>query len=218
MEKDSFIDTNVIYNYSVYQEKFKDEIALIIKKCYLYIASKKGKFIACFAVLEELEEIIKKRARLHKAVIEKIQRAEYFFENNSFISSRDVPFAKKLYEKYRNKKAEEASIELKMERTLSEIAIQKFLETNVDEKVIPIEQIDNELVKKIHDIIPNHADCKILASSLQLQKDRELFLFVTADSKDLDPNGYDFFKEHFEINYPKEKHKFPELLNLMFAK
>jgi len=52
---------------------------------------------------------------------------------------------------------------------------------------------------------------------LQLQSKRDIFLFVTADGNDFDPNGYEYLKEHFEINYPKEKYKFPELLNLMFT-
>ena len=66
------------------------------------------------------------------------------------------------------------------------------------------------MVNKIHDIISNHADCKILASALQLQKIREPFLFVTADGKDLAPNHYDFLKDHFKINYPKEGYLFPD--------
>ncbi len=217
MEKDSFFDTNVIFNYSNYHEQFKEESAPIVKKCYSYIQSKRGKFIVCGAVLEEIQEIIKKRARIHKAVVDKVNNPQISLENNTLVSKRDAPFAKQLYEKFKNSKIEEMANNFRFERRLSEIAIQKFLENNVDEKAIPIEQIENELVSKIHDIISNHADCKILASALQLQKDRELFLFVTADGKDLDPNGYDYLKEHFEINYPKEKHRFPELLNLMFV-
>lgn len=218
MEKDSFLDTNVIFSYSNYNEQLKEEFEDIIKKCYLYICGKKGRFIVCCAVLEELQETIKKRARIHKAVVNKIQNREYSFENNLLVSKRDIPFVKKLYEQFKNNEVEKVAIFFRLERRLSEIAIQKFLETNVDEKVIPLEQIQTELVNKIHDVISNHADCKILASALQLQKGREIFLFVTADGKDLAPNHYDFLKDQFKIDYPKEKYIFPELLNLMFTK
>lgn len=217
MEKDSFLDTNVIFSYSNYNEQSKEEFEEIIKKCYLYICSKKGRFIVCGAVLEELQETIKKRARIHKAVVSKIQNQEYSFENNLLVSKRDIPFVKKLYEQFKNNETEKVAIFFRLERRLSEIAIQKFLETDVDEKVIPLEQIQTELVNKIHDIISNHADCKILASALQSQQGREIFLFVTADEKDLAPNHYDFLKEHFEINYPKEKYQFPQLKNLYFV-
>jgi hypothetical protein len=218
MRKDNFFDTNVIFSYSNYHEQFKEELTPIVKRCYLFIISKNGRFIVCGAVIEEIFEIIKKRARIHKVVIDKIKNPEeYSFENSPLISKRDIPFAKKLYERFKNDDLNKVSEHLRLERSLSEIAIQKFLEKDVEEKVIPIEQIDNVLVNKIHDIINNHADCKILASAIQLQKTRDIFLFVTADSEDLDPNGYKFLKEYFEITYPKEKHKFPELHNLMFT-
>ena len=211
MVKDNFLDTNVIFSYSNY---IKENSKGIIKKCYLFIKNKQGDFILCGAVLEEISKIILKRANIHKAVVKKIEIEEFSFEN--LISKRDIPFAKKLYEKLKDRDIKETSIELARERDLSEIAIKKFLKIEVDEIVIPIEQIDNELVNKIHEIIPNHADCKILASAIQLQNTRAIFLFVTADGKDLDPNGYEYLKEHFEINYPSEKYKFPELHNLMF--
>lgn len=213
MEKDSFLDTNVIFNYSTYNEQSKE----IVKKCYLYIYNKTEKFIVCGAVLEELQEIMVKRARIHKIVIKKIADQNYSFEEDHLISKRDIPFAKQLYERLKNLRLEEASLELAKERDLSKIMIEKFLSVQIDEKVIPIEQIQTELINKIHNIISNHADCKILASALQLQRERELFLFVTADGKDLDPNSYDFLKDQFELNYPNEKYKFPELLNLMFV-
>lgn len=212
MEKDSFLDTNVIFSYSNYIPEQSKEI---IKRCYFYIFNKKGRFLVCGAVLEELFSIIIKRARIHKAVIKKIEDENFSFENS--ILKRDIPFAKQLYEKLKSQDHKKISAELARERDLSEIVIQRFLNTMIDERIIPIEQIDNELVNKIFVIIPNHADSKILASAIQFQKEKEILLFVTADGKDLDPNGYEFLKEQFEINYSKEKYKFPELLNLMFT-
>jgi hypothetical protein len=212
MVRDNFLDTNVIFNYSNYHEQSGD----IVKKCYFYICNKPGKFLICGAVLEELSEIIKVRARIHSVVIKKIEDPDYSFENNSSITFRDIPFAKKLYEKFKNNNVEEVANNFRLERRLSEIAIQKFLETSIGEKVIPIEQIQTELVNKIHNVVSNHADCKILASALQLQKNREIFLFVTADGKDLSPNHYSFLRDQFDIDYPKENWIFPELFNLMF--
>lgn len=213
MDKDSFLDTNIIFSYSNYNNQSKE----IVKKCYFYIINKKSKFIVCEAVLDELEKIRKKRARIHIGVIKKIENPEYSLEESFLISKRDIPFAKKLYEKFKNYGLEKTSNFLRLDRRNSEVRIDKFLHTKVNERVIPLEQIDNTLVNKIHDIILNHADCKILASALQFQSTRAIFLFVTADEKDLDPNGYEYLKEHFEINYSNEKYKFPELLNLMFT-
>jgi len=212
MGKDSFLDTNIIFSYSNYNEQSKE----VAKKCYFYIINKKSKFIVCGAVLDELERIRKKRARIHIEVTKKIENPEYSLEESFLISKRDIPFAKQLYEKFKSYNSKEISNFFKLDRKHSEVKVDKFLHTIVDEKVIPLEQININLVSKIHDIIPNHADCKILASAIQLQGVRAVFLFVTADGKDLDPNGYEYLKEQFEIDYPREKYKFPELHNLMF--
>jgi len=215
MEKDNFLDTNIIFHYSNYT----DSSSKIIKKCYFFIINKSGNFILCGAVLKELNEITIKRARVHKAVIEKIKNLEYLFEKSTLLSKQDISFAKQVYEKCKDKSKEEVERLLRIDREFSELKIEKFLQINVDEKVMLSNQINADLVNKIYDIIPNHADSKILASAIQLQsqEERKLFFFVTADKKDLDPNGYEYLKEHFEINYPKENYKFPELLNLMFT-
>ncbi|MBU2576336.1 MAG: hypothetical protein KKF50_01305 [Nanoarchaeota archaeon] len=213
MGKDNFLDTNIIFHYSNYT----DTASKIIEKCYFFVKNKSGRFILCWAVLKELEEITKKRARFHKAIIEKIKDTTYSIEDSPLISFRDIPFAKQIYEKYKNKSKEEIEKLFQIERNSSELKIKKFIQFSIDERGISLNQIDGELINKIHNIIPNHADCKILASALQLQKDRELFLFVTADGKDLDPNGYEFLKGQFEINYSKENWKFPELLNLVYT-
>lgn len=211
MAKDNFLDTNIIINYSNYNDEGSKDI---VKKCYSFVKNKNGHFIVCGAVIEKLSNHMIKRANIHKAVIKKIEDENFSFD--SMIPLKDVPFAIKLYGSLKDKGSKKASIELSKERDISDIMIQRFLKILVDEKVIPVGSIDNSLVNKIHDIIQNHADCKILASAIQLQKDREIFFFVTADAKDLDPNGYHYLKEHFEINYPKEKYKFPELRNLLF--
>ena len=190
MGKDNFLDTNVIFHYSNYN----DSSSNLLRKCYFFIINKLGNFILCEAVLKELNEIIKKRARVHKAVIEKIKNSKYSFEESSLLSKRDVPFVKQIYEKYKNKSEEEVERLLQIDRRYSELKIEKFLQINVDEKVVPLNQIKGDLVNKIHDIIPNHADSKILASAIQLQSQegKKLFLFVTADGKDLNPNGYEY--------------------------
>lgn len=213
MEKNSFLDTNIIFHYSNYTN-FSSNLT---EKCYLFVKNKKGEFILCWAVLEELNKIIIKRNRMHKAVVEKVKNIEYSFENNPLISFRDIPNAKKLYEKFKNLNLKDVKKILESQRRSSELKIEKFLQFQVDGKVIPLNQINNELVNRIHDIIPNHADCKILASALQLQSKRDIFLFVTADGNDFDPNGYKYLEEDFKINYPEEGYKFPELFNLMFV-
>jgi len=217
MEKDNFFDTNVIFNYC----KFTKNTKLgIIKKCYEYIKNKKGKFIICYFLKQELKNIVKKNKIFHKEIIEKVKDKSYKIgtsTESSFLRPKDIAYAIKTYELRKHISIEILANAFLEEETNLEIKIEVFFEKMVDEIVISLEQINVDLVNKLYDIIPNHADCKILASAIQLQGTRAIFLFVTADGKDLGPNGYDYLKEHFEINYPKEKWKFPELHNLMFV-
>jgi len=56
MTPDNFLDTNIIFHYSNYTDMSSE----VIKKCYFFVKNKSGNFILCWAVLKELDEIVKK--------------------------------------------------------------------------------------------------------------------------------------------------------------
>jgi predicted nucleic acid-binding protein len=211
MVTEEFLDTNIIVNYVNHNENSKK----IVKKTHDYVLEIKGKIILCGIVIKELNKLIERKSRIHKSVLILLENEEYDLSKN--LSSREVPFAKKLYAKFKNFDKEKLSKIFSQERILFEIEIDKFLKFKVDKIVIPISEVCPELVSKIHNLIQNIDDCKVLASALQYQKQEEsLFNFVTADAGDFFVNGYNDLKEHFEINYSKENWRFPELVNLMF--
>ena len=214
MDKDSFIDTNVIVHYAHYKE---DKSIEIVNRCYSYITNKSGKFIICYAVLNELYNVIKKLSIIHREVLAKVENSNHSFEKNKSLSERDISSMEKLYLTHKQMDLKKLSKIFASEREVFEIKIEQFLKYQLDEKVIPIENIKVELANKIREIIPNYADCKILASAFQLQEEREIFLLVTADGDHLDPNSYDYLKEHIQLSDLKKKPKFPELVNLMFT-
>ena len=212
MERDNFLDTNIIINYINFDEEFHSKIT---KKCRDYIIKNNAeKIILCFFVISELYNIMKKRANINHAVLQIIETGnENLYED---LPKRDIPYAKKLYLQFKGKNLEELEELFLKERIIFERKIEQFLKFKADIKVIQINQIKTELVSKIHNLISNHADCKVLASALQYQKtEKEKFNFVTAD-KDFAPNEYEFLEEQFEINYPKENWKFPNLVNLLY--
>jgi len=211
MGKDSFLDTNVIINYVNYQKEVSEDI---IKRCYLYVIDKKGKFIACYAVIKELNNIMTKLSVVHKEVLKKLEDEKYSLIESKNLSARDVPFAEKLYLKHKDLEISKTKNIFASGRDIFEIEIDKFLKNKTDARVIPLEQIKTELVNAIHETIKNYADCQILASALQYQEDKDTFLFVTADKKDIDPNGYEYLKDYGIL----KKYKFPELHNLMFTR
>lgn len=209
MPLDSFLDTNVIINYANYQ---KDRSEEIIAKCYFYVINKKGRFLVCYAVLRELSNIMTKLSVLHKEVLKKIENENYSLKESKYLSKKDVLFAEKLF--LTNKELDKNKLKeiFASERDIFGIEIDRFLKSKVDARVIPLDQIKIELVNAFRDIVENYADCQILASALQHQKDNETFLIVTADKKDLNPNNYEYVKSYGIL----KDYKFPELHNLCF--
>ena len=208
MEKDSFLDTNVIINFTRYQKDKSDELTT---KCYLYLSKKQGKFIVCYAVVRELSNVMSKLSVIHKEVLRKVSNESYSLATSTNLSKRDVPFTEKLYASYKSRDQRELQEIFASERDTFEIELERFLKNKVDFKVIPLEQIKVELVNLLRDIIENYADCQIVASALQHQAEqKELFLFVTADKKDLYPGNYEFIKDYGLL----KRYRFPELHNL----
>ncbi|MEI6731921.1 MAG: PIN domain-containing protein [archaeon] len=212
MSQASFLDTNVIINYANYQKDKSDEI---VQKCYSYVISKPGKFIVCYAVIRELSNVITKRSIIHKEVLRKIENNTYSFADSKNLSKRDIPFAEKLYLSFSKMDKEKLKETLASERDIFEIEIERFLKNKVDLRVVPIDQIKFELTNLIREVIENYADCQILASALQYQTEQksEIFLFVTTDKKDLNPNSYDYLKDYGSL----KNYIFPELHNLLFV-
>lgn len=213
MQRDEFLDTNIVMNYLNYNERSKT----IVKKSYEYVLSTNGKIILCGMVVKELRKIQDRKSRIHRAVLSLLKDENYNL--SKILYSKEIPFAKKLYAKYNRVDEEELSKIFGRERAFFEIELDKFLKFGIEKLVIQISEIDSSLVSKLHNSIENIDDCKVLASALQHQKTEDkLFNFVTADDGDFFINGYEYIKEDFEINYSKENWRFPNLVNLMITK
>lgn len=209
--KDSFFDANIIINFAKYQEGARGEIIL---RCYSCVSNKKGRFIVCYAVVRELYNQISNLAQIHKQILKKIEDEGYPLAEKGNLSKKNLLIAEKLYLLNKEKDKEEVKKNFAEQRNIFELEIERFLKLNIDEKVIPLEEIDSNLTNRVFDIIPNYADSRIIASALQYQKNRPVFLFVTADEKHINSNNYSFLREQFKITPLKEEYEFPELVNL----
>lgn len=213
MQKDSFFDTSVVIHYASFSIEISHDLN---KRCYNCIQCKKGNFIICRYVEDEIYAVVSKRKIIHNEVITKLLDAKYVIGNSQLskeLSQNDIAYAKKLYENFKDKTPKEVFGILLSERVSFEMRIDQFLKSKVDEKLIPTKDISEELVNLIRETISDYADCKVLASALQAQLDKNLFFFVTADSH-FDKSGYEFMKEDSRF----KKYKFPELKNMLFEK
>lgn len=207
MATDEFLDTNIIVDYVNYNDSSSNKI----KISYDYVVGIKGKIILCGMVISELQKLINRRSRIHKAVLCMAEDPDY--DLSQILYKKEIPFAKKLHAKFGSMKKEKLSELFSRERALFEMRVERFLKFMVSERVIPEREIDMDLANEIRGYIDNFEDSKILASALQFQNIRgEIFNFVTSDSHDFDPNTYeeimgqDFFS----------KYKFPKLVNLAY--
>lgn len=212
-EKDNFFDACVIIGFGLYTENINN---LINKKCYKFIIEKNSNYLVCHAVIRELNNFIGARRIIIYEVINKIKDITYEIGKSEAsiknLSKNEINKAKQLYEKLKDKKVEQVSEMLISELTILEVRIDQFLKFKVDEKVILIDEILNDLVSMIHDLVDNYSDCRVLASAIQEQEKRAIFLFVTKDKEHFNPNAYEFIKEDPRF----EGYKFPELKNLYF--
>lgn len=206
---DNFLDTCVIINYSLYNGEKG-----IIGKCYEFI-TKLGNCILCYYVADELNRFIMKRAVIYKEVLSKIRNPLHNIgelKESSILSKPELAYASKLYEKFKSNSFEIVNKILLEEKTQIELRIDIF-KKKIKEYLIKKEEISQQLVNILHEFIEKYADCLVLASAIQAQENRDIFLFVTADNH-FDPNGYNFIKSEPRL----KKYKFPELKNLLFEK
>lgn len=211
---DNFLDTNVILGYALYSS---GEDTRINSKCYGIITNKKeGKRIVCFFTLEqELPKVRKKRKAIRLEVLKKFEEADYEIgtSENAIknLPKGDINKAKRLYQLLKNDP--QKITKLMIEEAEFEKRIDYFIRFLIDEKVTPVEEINNKLVMIISGIIWHTGDAKMLTSALMCQKNKATFFFVTKDREHFHPNGYNFLKED-----PRLKDlKFPKLRNLFFT-
>ena len=215
IKMNSFFDTSVIIKYGSFDKNSKDEFSL---KCFNYILSKEGKFLLAYYVEDEIKNRIKKRRIIFQEALNKIKNPSYEIEktkNYNELRASDKAYLKKLYEKLKDKNIIDAKRNLSEEQINFEIRIDQFLKVLVDERIIKINEIKQELVKVLNNFVDDYADCKVLASAIQAQEKRDIFLFISCDDH-FNPNTYKFVKDQFEIDYPKDNYKFPTLKNLLY--
>ncbi|GEM_PF-5969696 len=212
MAKENFLDSCVIISYALYSKKISNQVNL---KCYNFVKSKPSKYLICYFVIKELERFVEKRKIMHFEILCKIKNPSYAIGTSKIsqqLSRNEINKAKQLYEKLKNNSPGKITEKLILESRNLEINIERFLKSIADEKVVPIEEIDRQLVSVIRELLDNYDDCQVLASALLAQQKREPFFFVTIDKEHFNPSAYKFIEEEPRL----KNYKFPELKNLLY--
>jgi hypothetical protein len=206
---DSFLDSTVIIKYFEY-DYIKEQLR---KKCFEYIKSTGGKILISFIVKEEVHRAIFRRKEIYECVLRKIKDSSYEidYKKTVFLNKEEAKFAQELYSKLKDKNIIKLKNDFDSEINYLNISLSLFLKNKVNEMSIAKSDLDDFVLNVIHDNIPDFADCRVLTSAIQMQQNKDIFFFVTAD-KHFSPNEYEFIK-----NEPKLKeYKFPVLKNFLY--
>jgi len=206
---DSFLDSTIIIKYLEY-DYIKEHLR---KKCFDYIKSSNGKILISFIIKEELRRAILKRKEIYDYVLKKMNDSSYELDYVKTISlnKEDSIFAKNLYLKLKEKDAIKLKKDFDSEIGFLNVSLSIFLKNKVNEIAIEKADLDSFLLNVVHEFINDFADCRVLSSAIQMQKNREGFIFVTAD-KHFSPNDYKFITEEQRL----KDYKFPNLRNFLY--
>lgn len=206
---DSFLDSTVIIKYFEY-DYIKEQLR---KKCFEYIKSSDGKILISFIVKEEVQRAIFKRKEIYECVLKKIKDSGYEldYKETVYLNKQDALFVQELHLKLKDKDIDRLKQDFDYEIDFLKASLDLFLKNKVNEIAITKSELDNFVLSVIHDFLSDYADCRVLTSAIQMQKNKDIFFFVTADEH-FHPNEYKFIKDE-----PKLKdYRFPILKNLLY--
>ncbi len=208
---DSFFDSCVIINYL---ECFlhADELR---RRCEDYICSNNG-FLLCLYSLKEVQGFINKKEVQFSEVLNKIKNNAYKIgaaKETGILNKDEIINAEQLFEELKASDVSHLSKRFSDEISVMRLNLRIFLKSRIKELVIKENEINKMLINLLHEFLDKYGDCKILASALQAQQSREIFLFVTSD-KHFNENEYAFIEGESRL----KEYKFPKLKNLLYEK
>jgi len=206
---DSFLDTTIIIKYLEY-DYIKEQLR---EKCFEYIKSSKTKILISFIVKDELNRVILQRKEIYEWVLRKIKDPNYEFDykKTTYLNKHDALFAQELYLRFKGEDINQLRQEFDSEIDFLNTSADLFLKNKVSEIEIKKSELNNSILSIIHNYLTDFADCRVLTSAIQMQQNREIFFFVTADHH-FAPNEYEFLKDESKL----KDYKFPELKNILY--
>lgn len=202
---DWFLDMCIILFYS----EGERTNSLKAKKVIEFVKNKGQKrFVVCFYIIEnDLPKYIERQRIVTRELQRKINNPNHAIGSlgeGLKLYPRDKNLAEKLYHLMKTaQKPQKFITKLNEIRTKVENRINFFIQTIINEKVIPINEIDFELRSSLFTYIQNISDSNILASGIQQHNKKELFL-LTEDKKDWNKDNLEWtMSPQLLKKYPK---------------
>ena len=200
-----FLDMSLIIYYCY-------RTGLDIEKKVIKFIDEKGKnlFLVCYYILNEnLPKWIKRMRIIFKEIKRKINNPEYELwssPESKILFKKDKINGEKILKKYELTKNKKEFLEMIEEGWIyTEARIKIFLRDLIDEKVIPVNEIDFELKSVLFTFLNNISDAMTLASGIQEHNKKELIL-ITTDKEHWTKDNLEWaLPEHSAVKrkYPK---------------
>ena len=193
---DKFLDTGIIIGYAQDEEKF-----------VLFVKNKKEEFIVCYFVLEkDIPSLVKRMRIIINETKNKLKDKDYQI-NKKEIYPRDVEKINKFLSLKKVNKITNLEFIYFLEnfQRIFKFRIDFFIQKLINQKVIPVREINFELKSSLFTYTQNHSDANILASGIQYHQEKEITL-VTSDRNDWTKDNLEWaVPEHSELRkkYPK---------------
>ena len=207
ISKSSFLDSTIILNYADFEN---EESSWLSKKCFIFVNKNKN-FIYSSYVKKEIELSIKIKEKIYREALLKLKNPSYnpeIMRVEKGLRKDEIDYANRIYENLKTYSPENASVILQEDLSNLSLKVNLFLKSKI---FLISTELDTFLVNTLREFIIDYADCKVLASAIQIQQNREQFWFVTAD-KHMAKGEYNFVEGDIRL----EKYKKPILKNLLF--
>lgn len=187
----------------------------IITKTISFVNQKKDdKFVLCYYIKEDnIPRWLNRKRIIFREILRQIKDSVYKSYSDkecSYLWERDKNQILKLVS-ITNSFQDKTELIKNFENVYQEIErrIKEFIEKNIDEFVIPINEIDPKLKSCLFTwLTPNDSDSKTIASAIQEHNKKEIMI-ITADKKDWTKELLE--EVHNDFNLKKIYEKLPEI-------
>jgi hypothetical protein len=205
-----FLDMCIILGYI----KEGDNQKIITKTISFVDSKKEDKFVLCYYIKEyNIPKWLSRKRIIFREILRQIKDSSYkpYSDNEcTLLWDRDKNQILKLVS-IANTIQDKTEIIKSFENVHQEIErrIKEFIEKNIDELVIPINEIDPKLRSCLFTwLTPNDSDSKTIASAIQEHNKKEVVI-ITADKKDWTKELLE--EVHNDFNLKKVYEKLPEI-------
>ena len=189
----------------------------IVTKTISFVSQKKeNKFVLCYYIKEEnIPKWLNRKRIIFREILRQIKDSSYIPQSDKECNNlweRDKNQVLKLVS-FTNTFQDKTETIKSFENVYQEIErrIKEFIEKNIDELVIPINEIDQNLKSCLFSwLTPNDSDSKTIASAIQEHNKKEVVI-ITADKKDwtkelLEEVHNDFSLKKIYVKLPEIKY------------